>query len=406
MSVEMAPRPTIKPIENVTPKAEYVLLQGEPLLSYNPRFDIDNYTNLRRFSGEEFKNKKRQLDLYTERQLVTNLGERYHVMLSTNFYDFKDGKLYGENTDEPFENKLVRGRNYRREHGNRVDYARENAEVIGFLKVQDFMSDKTTPIGSMMVSISPQGTKGSSYQHNFYDVFTLKEDEFGRYVEARRYSSALNRREAALKASELDDRFSHKYVPNDAEFLSNPIKIDPKLFKKPEDVHMFFHIGHKYATDEEFSYIVKSCVPIFDEYQDALNVWPIDEDRAYFTFNAMLNKADEAQNEYKAGKREVVIYINKNLIEQEVKRLGGLEVREEMVGCGKSGAAKKRGAPKTWSPFSVSIFGQSEEDDEKVEWHVGKCVKCEADEVLVGQCGVCQGCDLASDIMESLTPGE
>lgn len=253
-----------------------------------------------------------------------------------------------------------------------------------------------------MLSISPPGAKTSSYQHNFYDVFTLKQDEFGRYVEARRYSSALTRQEYALKASELDDRFSHKYVPTDAEFLAHPIKIDPKLFKKPEDVHMFFHTGHKHTTDEEFSYIIKSSAMFMQEYVDALSTFPIDEDRVVLTFNALLNRADEAQKEFKSGKREVVIYINKNLIKQEVKRLGNQEVREEMVGCGKSGAAKKKGASKTWSPFSVSIFGQREDEDEAVEWHVGKCVKCEADEVLIGQCGVCQGCDLVFDIAESL----
>lgn len=402
MSVEMASRPTVKPIENFTPKAEYASFQGEPLLSYDPQFDVDNYTNLRRFSGEEFKNKKRQLDLYTERQLVTNLGERYHVMLSTNFYDLKEGRLYGENTDEPFENMLIRGRNYRREHGNKIDHSREDAEVVGFLKVQDFMSDEATPLGSMMVSISPPGVKGSSYAHNFYDVFTLKEDEFGKYVEARRYSSALTREEYALKASELDERFSRKYVLTDAEFLSNPIKIDPDLFKKPEDLHLFFHIGHKNVSDEEFNYIVKSCIPISDEYIDALNEWPINENRVFFTFNAMLNKADEAQREYRSGKREVVLYIDKGLVKKDIFRLGQQEVREEMVGCGKSGAAKKKGGSKTWSPFSVSIFGQREEDDEEVKWHVGKCDKCEADDVLVGQCGLCEGCDLTFDLAESL----
>ncbi len=402
MSVEMAVRPTIKQAEKFAPKIEYVSVPEEPLLSYDPQFDVDNYTNLRRFSGEEFKNKKRQLDLYTERQLVTNLGERYHVMLSTNFYDLKEGKLYGENTDEPFENMLIRGRNYRREHGNKVDHARENAEVIGFLKVQDFMSDEATPLGSMMVSISPPGVKGSSYAHNFYDVFTLKEDEFGKYVEARRYSSALTREEYALKASELDDRFSRKYVPTDAEFLSSPIKIDPDLFKKPEDLHLFFHVGHKNVSDEEFDYIVKSCIPISDEYIDALSGWPIDEDRVFFTFNAMLNKADEAQREYRSGKREVVLYIDKGLVRKDIFRLGAQDVREEMVGCGKSGAAKKKSGAKPWSPFSVSIFGQREDEDENVAWHVGKCDKCEADEVLVGQCGVCQGCDLTFDLAESL----
>lgn len=403
MSIETASRPTIKPIENFASKTEHISVPEEPLLSYDHTFDIDNYNPLQNLSGKEFRNKKRQLDLYTERQLVTNLGERYHVMLSTNFYDLKEGKLHGENTDEPFENMLIRGRNYRREHGNSVDYAREDAEVVGFLKMQDYMFDPTRKVGDMMVSISPQGEKRSSYQHNFYDVFILKEDEFGVYVEARRYSSALNRQEYALKASELDDRFSRKYVPTDAEFLAHPIKIDPKLFKKPEDVHRFFHIGHKYTTDEEFNYIVDSSAVFREEYIDALSTFPIDEDRVVLAFNAYLNRADEAQKEYKSGKREVIVYMNKNLIKQEVKRLGVQEVREETVGCGKSGAAKKKGAAKPWSPFSVSIFGQREDDeDEKVEWHTGKCVKCEVDEVLVGQCGLCQGCDLVFDIAESL----
>src|SRR5690606_6830339 len=108
-------------------------------------------------------------------------------------------------TDEPFMNMLIRGRDYRREHGKPIDHSREDAEVEGFAKIEQTLCSPDTAVGTMMISISPPGEKGSSYTHNFYDIFTLAPDKQGdRYIEARRYSSALSNEEYSLKATAID----------------------------------------------------------------------------------------------------------------------------------------------------------------------------------------------------------
>ena len=49
--------------------------------------------------------------------------------------------------------------------------------LIGFEKMDAFLSDPVTPLGSKMLSVSPEGEEGSRYKHNFYDIFTLKKTD-------------------------------------------------------------------------------------------------------------------------------------------------------------------------------------------------------------------------------------
>jgi hypothetical protein len=176
-------------------------------------------------------------------------------------YNIKDGHLYGENANEPAIEMFARG--IGRDGSTTEDLARERAELSGFLQTDaDFASPVTraenTGVGKKgkkRVSISPPS---GSYKHNFYDVFTLKEDEAGRYVEMRRYSSGLDISQTVLmlrNAGLVDEN----YQANPEYTLSHPIEIatDDPQFKTADDIHKYLHASHEYASQEEYAQIVK-----------------------------------------------------------------------------------------------------------------------------------------------------
>lgn len=284
---------------------------------------------------------------YISRQLDTFLGERLNVLLSKNKYEIKGNLMYGEDMDEPFIEVIKRGVDYRKkvEGENRVDKEREEAEVDGFAKIQEILSNPNTQIGTMMLSISPPGEKGSLYQHNFYDIFTLKEDPPAgggkRFVEARRYSSALSLDEYKDKLKPLSFM---ENILNDADFLSNPIKIDPStslrvFFENADQIHSYLHKDHDFMEVEDFEKILLSLEGLKQEYILRRNPRILD---------AMMNKAD-----IKAGFYDYLIGPSVELrIDQEVDFYGKQPVRAVAAGCGSSSSVSQD----KFSPFSVSDF--------------------------------------------------
>ena len=187
----------------------------------------------------------------------TFIGERLNVQLSQNKYEIKNNFIYGEDMDGPFIEVMKRGVGYRQKDGGdqRIDKLREEAEVIGFLKIQEVLCNPGTSIGTMMLSVSPKGKKDSLYQHNFYDIFTLKEENSKRFIEARRYSSILSNAEYKNKLSSLH------YVPDavdDAYFLNHPIKVDNVFFENADQIHSYLHRDHKVTELEQFQRIIRS----------------------------------------------------------------------------------------------------------------------------------------------------
>lgn len=270
----------------------------------------------------EFDRRPNQSPDFIRRQLETHIGERFNVLLSRTNYEIKDGRVFAEGETEPFISVLRRGRDHRRIHGNPADRSREDAEVMGFEKIDKILSHEETPSGAMVLSISPQGQIDSSYQHNFYDIFTKKEN----HVEARRYSSALSYSEYINFLRELGF-----VVPGNADaafFLSNPIRIKDARFRDADELHRFLHRDHEFTTEEEFERIKKAAQSEIRDYS---------YDPTPFNFNRALNKADIV-----GGLREEAIEVE----------LGFLPVRKVMTGCGASGGARLE------SPFSVSEFGE------------------------------------------------
>lgn len=279
-------------------------------------------------------------------QIETHLRERFNVLVSTVEYGIADGHLVRKGKKEPFINSIKRGRDIiQKLSSNSIDFERENAEVIGFgEKIDPFLSSPQTSIGSKMLNISLQGGK---YQHNFYDIFTVKERSGERYVELSRYSSALSAQDYATRFSGLDP----ENPPTAAEFLANPIIITD-IFITAEQIHQMLHEEHEYMKPSEFDEIWKavSRQPFFKSYllkRDARS------------FNAIINFADEVwENIHKRDKGEKYRdYIDDVVTYSEIRSLEERNVRQVSTPCpGKSGADINN------SPRSVSEFGSLKDD--------------------------------------------
>ena len=296
--------------------------------------ELSNVTSL-----EEYKFKRDALISYNIDQMITNLGERYNVILSTYQYEIKDGKLWGKDMDEPAIDSFIRGRDHRRKHGNPVDFRREDAEVVGFKKIQDMMVDENTPVGTIMLSISSQGKEGSTYKKRFMDLHEKQVDENGIvYMKSQRISSGLSIEENIEKAQAFADIEIDDSDPA-ASLLEQPILIGNSL--TPDDIKFYFYREHDYVDEKTFEVIKKSVAHLTAEYAESIVKKPHDKQYRRLLFNTILNKADET---FERIKREGLDVVEKIIpiptaynIQSEIKNYGTQEVREIQAGCGKSG---------------------------------------------------------------------
>lgn len=359
-------------------------IHQERIVAYEPSFDRKAYET------KDLKDREK-LDAYTKTQLETHLGERFNVLLSTTRYEIKNEKIYGENTNEPFMQILQRGVDYRHKFGNFVDWKREEAEVESFNIIEKTLLSKDARVGEMMLLVSPPGGENSIYKHNFYDVFSLKEDEKGKYIEAIRYSSSLTNDEYAQKLKPIKD--FGKDV-KDFDFLASPIKVDAK-FKSADDVHKYLHKNHEFITKEEFDQITAVVAPLITSYINTLSEKPFDQRLQLLTYNAILNKADIVLSlvRHKDKQKLVRDYIIQSQMsaKTDIFMFGNKPVRVVSTGCGSSGGFNvTNNLNVTFSPFSVSEFANKKNQ----EWF--SCPKCNYK--ANGPVGnICPGCRLTKE---------
>lgn len=373
------------------------LKRGGKIVQYDVAFDTDEFGKLLQLKKENtvlFEEKRKGQESFTKFNLETAIGERFNAGLSQRRDEIIDGEICDTNMKKPMLAMIKNGVEYRKNNGSSPsDQLREQAEVIGFEKIQDVLTSPFTPVGTMMVSISPPGGKESIYKHNFYDVFTVKEDENGRYVEPRRYSSGLKVEEytekaAMLQESYFEDAQANK-LPVDAYFLSHPIRIDSnETFVDADAVHADFHQDHEYMEHEQYQEILRLCQPFIHAYLQQLAKDPYDLRARNLRFNALLNKADEVADQLKAGVIVTDVFVTATY--DEIERLGEQEVREVGTGCGSS----KGASVDEYSPFSVSEFGFVGTD--KYGDRAFSCPKCNKRNVrpeneLVANCQHCGG---------------
>jgi hypothetical protein len=350
-------------------------------LTYSLALDRAAYKALSEYSDVAplaYQEAKASLGAYTETQLVTMLGERFHTNLSIYTCRIIAGEIYPEQIDEPMLRMFERGRDYRRLHGSQ-DTEREDAEIVGYASIQTELCQPETPVGTMMVSISPPGNESSIYQHNFYDVFTLKEENGQRFIETRRYSSALSYEEYMVKASTLDNRYSPFRVPTDAEFLSRPIRVESNkgMVATPDDVHAFFHKDHETMSVDDFQEVIRLCAMLRVSYITTLCEDPDNENLQGMTFNALLNKADLLADTLKRkGLVEFALHDEIRSVQEDISRFGALPVRVVETGCGilegaSTGEVSVRTGGDAWS---VLDFGVSADKYGKLTF---KCPHCQ-----------------------------
>lgn len=311
--------PPIEMRSGVTPVPDR---ERQEIVAYDHSFDFKAYEELRKLPYEQMLVEKERLDAYTDKQLQTILAERLNVLTNTFYYDMKDGQIWGQDMNEPALNSYKRGRDYRRIHGNPIDFSREDAEITGFQKVEEMLRD-----GKSVLSISPQGEKGSIYQHNFYDVFMWKDGK----IEAKRFSSGL-KIEDYKKILGISGEFK------DSDFLASPIDVTG-VFETAEEVHEFFHKDHEFT---DTSFFINVIIPSTDQLRgEAIQaIFDGDEYKFALRFNGMFNRSDDLAAERKRNPGQVVFVSSRNLSEKEIIELGEREVEKKEVGCGTSSGAK------------------------------------------------------------------
>lgn len=322
-------------------------------------YEIDQdrvaYKELARHTGKEgYEKAKRNLNEYTRMQVQTHLGERLNVQSSMFRFTVANDELIPENSDESMLSMIKRGQEYRRTHGSPIDWARESAEVFGFEETQKVLTDKDTPVGTMMLSISPQGdvSNGSIYKMNFYDVYQKTEDG----IIASRFTSGLDRQESQEKVRGFDLRYAKDAVPADVDFLARPIRIDPTHtgLLTPQDVHQFLHKEHAHMAKEDFDNVIAVCSPLITGYINTLCNNPSAIMEHERRFSAVLNGADEIADMLNSKMISTLNGDNdfnsqRYMTEAEIDRLAAKEIRPVDTGCGFSGASAK-------NVFSVSDF--------------------------------------------------
>jgi len=336
----------------------------EKIVQYDVAFDTNEYGKLLEFKQKDvvlFEEKRKGQDGFTKFNLETAIGERFNAGLSQRRDEIINGEICDTNMKRPMLAMIKNGVEYRAHNGSSpTDQIREQAEVIGFEKIQDVLVSPLTPVGTMMISISPPGEGDSIYKHNFYDVFTLKQDEDGiRYIEPRRYSSGLDREEYIHKALVLQAEYFEdedaKDLPFDAYFLSHPLRIDSE-FGDADTIHSNFHKEHEYMDNKEYGEIIRLCQPFIHAYLAQIAKNPYDTYERNVRFNAILNKADEIADQRRSG--VIVHEVFVRVTDAEIYRLGEKEVRKVGTGCGSSGGAETGSVMDSiLSPFSVSEFG-------------------------------------------------
>jgi len=329
---------------------------------------------------EERLSAEEQFFSYLDAQMNTTLGERYSVSLSKFSYDIKDGQMWGKDMNEPFVNSLKRGRDYRKLYGRTVDHAREEAEVTGFEKVQRALTSKDAQLGDMMLSISPRGLANSEYQRNFYDIFSVKQNEQGEmYIETRRYASALS----------ISDYEKKLGIFGSAEdLLANPIALPKGL--TPDDLHAFLHKDYDFMKDDEFEVIKQECRGVVNAYARAIIEQPGNDTLHRVLFNTIINKADDISEKIKGGRYNYQ-FSGVVTLQQDVEAYGFHPVRDVETGCGTLGGYDV----KITSPFGVAEYASDTYGERSFN-----CPSCKKENIrpvnqLLPRCLHCGSSDVA-----------
>ncbi len=314
-------------------------IEGKSTMQYDGEFDIENYQRAFSIGNEEERERTlAELDDYTRKQLVTHLGERVNVLLSTIDYSItSEGQLFVPQLGKTAEQMVIDGRDHQVSLPDvrEIDKPRMDAEIEEMCQIEVILCNPNTPVGSMITVISApggeelfvrqmpngeeQGLRDSLFLHNFYDVFRLEEREVNgrteRFVRLYRYSSSLTYEEYLHKAIQLKrDYFASPeagHTSLDAYFLSHIITLTQSDLEEPEDVHKFFHRDHAYMTRQDFEEVIMpGTSELIDRYiavMHKLAMLPaaaIRSEQAH-TFNVLLIEAENLREQLETMQKNI-----------------------------------------------------------------------------------------------------
>lgn len=321
-------------------------------LTYTLEFDVDAYSKIRELSfsnPEAYQKQKEALNGTTTFNLVTTLAERLNAALSRRIDVIDDeGVMRDSHQGKPLIEWYEKGRLARLEQGSSPhDQLREEAEIVGQEKIQEFFAD--APVGSFAFFISRPGNEGlpkdlqkseqSIYNHSFIDI-SQKTGE--NEITVMRCMSNLSRTDALNKIRDIKPDYQLPEDATDVELLAHPVTIAPSEvpFQSVDDLHSFFHDQVADSlSEEEFEIVKKACMPYIRRYLLVVENTSYVTDTLKRSFNAILNKADEVVEQIRRGRGISLYQENSDDVasERDMYLLGSMEVRSVDTGCGFSG---------------------------------------------------------------------
>lgn len=316
------------------------------LKQYDADFDTRAYQEVLklRFSDpQEYTRRKKQLDAYIDKNLITSIGERLQVLLSKRTDRVINGQIYPADSDLSMREIILRGIAWCKNNGSTPhDQLREEAELRGFEKIEKGLTDPDTQLGTTYLFLSLPGGEGSQYQKNFYDIFTLAEENGQRVVQYRRYSSNLTQKDALERLRQMGGIGEIPDNPTDIDLLDHPIRFDPEQhFSDPDAIHQFLHIDHHALSEKDFEEIVDIFSPYRQKYIELLSTDPNNTQMRNLILNAMINVADDAEKRIRERKQRrdgnIPLPVYYSASEREIMFFGTRQVIAKDTGCRLSG---------------------------------------------------------------------
>lgn len=374
---------------------------------------MQNYDFVTARWGYDRCDTKEQQERFRENELnnvVTALKERNDTVESNWVLQFTpEGKIYNPGfSEESWEVVLERGIAYRKSEGSQ-DIKREEAELAGFLQIQETFGKKETPLGTKFVAISPPSTvENTPYVKNFVDIFELQEDSKTkeRRIACTRFASEIETSRYGEIVDTLSPQLSQeKGSRDDAWYLTHPIQVAAtapyinaeSLFAK------HFAKDSKGMEAAEFQELYKLTLPFILYYLDQLTSPEFDPIKTAEAWNTVLHSTENKELREHAQETTLFTASGTNELDEETQRkihgyvqaFGRKEVKEVKAGCGSSSGVTIGGGGGILGN-SVSQFGLQKGGGGGSEQEWFSCPECHYK--ANGPVGnSCPGCHLTKD---------
>lgn len=353
-------------------KERIIPILTEATRAYSTLLDVRAFRNLlsqkELLQPEKFVRKLSELQALTRHNVETSIGERFNVELFRENYQITNNLIFHPSYEEPFIEVIKRGQKYRRDNGSN-DTRRENAEGVGFAKVQDLLTRPNVPSDEKIIVISPCGSQDSIYQHNFYDVY--QKGQAGQ-ITMSRFTCKFSYDQFYEAAQMLDSFFDLPENPNDADFLSNPLV----TYKSLGEINQAFSPQEDTMSEPEYAKLIEACALFINDYISSLSQNP-QEYIAEVAYSRILEFAHiytgiGPQTYDVFTKRSIMKELHSPWPNQMMAYIDKQALPAVKTGCGISGQISSSFKILSLTrPFSVADFSKlgrniEDEDDEEV----------------------------------------